>query len=103
MGDTRWPAAPDIPTIDEAGVPGLYLSFWQAFWAPKGTPKDIVARLNGAIVDAFNDPAVRQRLTDLGQDIFPRAQQTPAALAAFHKAEIDKWWPIIRQAGIKGE
>jgi len=103
MGDTRWPAAPDIPTIDEAGVPGLYLSFWQAFWAPKGTPKDIVARLNGAIVDAFNDPAVRQRLTDLGQDIFPRAQQTPAALAAFHKAEIDKWWPIIRQGGIKGE
>ena len=103
MGDTRWPAAPDIPTVDEAGVPGLYLSFWQAFWLPKGTPKEIVARLNAVIVDALNEPAVRQRLTDLGQDLPPRAQQTPEALAAFHKAEIDKWWPIIRQAGIKGE
>src|SRR5262249_20175147 len=67
MGDTRWPAAPDIPTIDEAGVPGLHLSFWQGFWAPKGTPQDIVAKLNAVIVDAFNDPAVRQRLTGLGQ------------------------------------
>ena len=103
MGETRWPVAPDIPTIDEAGVPGLHLSFWQGFWAPKGTPQDIVAKLNAVIVDALNDPAVRQRLTDLGQEIFPRAQQTPEALAAFHKAEIDKWWPIIRQAGIKGE
>jgi len=103
MGETRWPAAPGIPTIDEAGLPGLHLPFWQAVWAPKGTPQEIVTRLNAIIVEALNEPAMRQRLTDLGQDVFPRAQQTPEALAAFHKAEIDKWWPIIRQAGIKGE
>jgi tripartite-type tricarboxylate transporter receptor subunit TctC len=103
MGETRWPAVPEIPTIDEAGLPGLHLPFWQAVWAPKGTPQEIVTRLNAIIVEALNEPAMRQRLTDLGQDVFPRAQQTPDALAAFHKAEIDKWWPIIRQAGIKGE
>jgi len=103
MGETRWPAVPEIPTIDEAGLPGLHLPFWQAVWAPKGTPQEIVTRLNAIIVEALNEPAMRQRLTDLGQDVFPRAQQTPEALAAFHKAEIDKWWPIIRQAGIKGE
>jgi len=103
MGDSRWPAVPEIPTIDEAGLAGLHLPFWQAVWAPKGTPQEIVTRLNAIIVEALNEPAMRQRLTDLGQDVFPRAQQTPEALAAFHKAEIDKWWPIIRQAGIKGE
>jgi tripartite-type tricarboxylate transporter receptor subunit TctC len=103
MGRTRWPAAADVPTIDEAGLPGLYLSFWQAFWLPKRTPRDIVARLNAAVLAALADPAVRQRLTDLGQEIPPPDQQSPEALAAFHKAEIDKWWPIIRQAGIKGE
>jgi len=103
MGETRWPAVPEIPTIDEAGLAGLHLPFWQAVWAPKGTPQEIVTRLNAIIVEALNEPAMRQRLTDLGQDVFPRAQQTPEALAAFHKAEIDKWWPIIRQAGIKGE
>ena len=103
MGDSRWPAVPEIPTIDEAGLAGLHLPFWQAVWAPKGTPQEIVTRLNAIIVEALNEPAMRQRLTDLGQDVFARAQQTPEALAAFHKAEIDKWWPIIRQAGIKGE
>jgi len=101
MGDARWSAAPDVPTIDEAGVPGLHLSFWQAFWAPKTTPKTVIDRLNAAVVAALADPAVRARLVDLGQQLPAREQQTPEALAAFHKAEIEKWWPIIKAAGIK--
>jgi tripartite-type tricarboxylate transporter receptor subunit TctC len=100
---TRMAAAPDIPTADEAGLPGFHISNWFAFWAPKGTPKDIVARLNAATVEALADPTVRQRLTDLGLEIFPPQQQTPEALAAFHRAEIEKWWPIIKAAGIKAE
>jgi len=95
--------APEIPTTDEAGLPGFYFSFWHALWAPKGTPKDIVAKLNGAAAHALADPAVRQKLVDLAQDIFPREQLTPEALAAFQQAEIDKWWPIIKAAGIKAE
>ena len=74
-----------------------------AFFAPQGTPKDLIAKLNGAVVEALADPAVRRRLTDLGQEIFPREQQTPEAPSAFQKAEIEKWWPIIKEAGIKGE
>ena len=97
----RWFAAPDVPMIDEAGVPGLHMPFWHGLWAPKGTPKDIIATLNGAVVDALADPAVRQRLTDLGHEIAPREQQSPAALGAYHKAEIEKWWPIIKEANIK--
>jgi tripartite-type tricarboxylate transporter receptor subunit TctC len=97
----RWFAAPDVPMIDEAGVPGLHMPFWHGLWAPKGTPKDVIATLNGAVVDALADPAVRQRLTDLGHEIAPREQQSPAALAAYHKAEIEKWWPIIKAANIK--
>jgi tripartite-type tricarboxylate transporter receptor subunit TctC len=77
MDKTRWPAAPDVPTIDEAGVPGLHLSYWQALWAPRATPPAIIARLNAAVVDTLADPAVRQRLTELGQDVPPRQQQTP--------------------------
>jgi tripartite-type tricarboxylate transporter receptor subunit TctC len=100
---TRSPSAPDIPTFDEAGVPGLHISIWYGLWAPRGTPKDIVARLNAAVREALADPGVRQRLSELGQIIPPPAQQTPEALAAHHKAEIEKWWPIIKAAGIKVE
>jgi tripartite-type tricarboxylate transporter receptor subunit TctC len=96
-------AAPDIPTVDEAGFPGLYSSVWFGFWAPAKTPKEVIVRLNAATVDALADPAVRARLRDLAQEIFPRAQQTPEALAALQKSEIAKWWPIIKAAGIKGE
>jgi tripartite-type tricarboxylate transporter receptor subunit TctC len=99
----RLSAAPDIPTVDEAGVPGLHVDIWSGLWAPKTTPNDVVARLNGAIVEALADPRIRQRLVDMGQEIFPREQQTPAALAALQKAEIEKWWPIIKAAGIRAE
>jgi tripartite-type tricarboxylate transporter receptor subunit TctC len=100
---TRSPSAPDIPTFDEAGVPGLYVSIWYGLWAPRGTPRDVIARLNAAVRDALADPGVRQRLSDLGQVIPPREQQTPEALATHHKAEIEKWWPLIKAAGIKVE
>jgi tripartite-type tricarboxylate transporter receptor subunit TctC len=99
----RLAAAPEIPTVDEAGFPGLYSSVWFGFWAPAKTPKDAIARLNSATVEALADPAVRGRLGDLAQEIFPREQQTPEALAALQKSEIAKWWPIIKAAGIKGE
>jgi tripartite-type tricarboxylate transporter receptor subunit TctC len=98
---SRIPIAPQIPTTDEAGLPGFYFSFWHAFWVPKGTPKEIVTTLNNALGKALADPATRERLTKIAQEIFPPDQQTPEALAAFHKAEIDKWWPIIKEAGIK--
>jgi tripartite-type tricarboxylate transporter receptor subunit TctC len=98
---SRIPVAPDIPTTDEAGLPGFYFSFWHAFWVPKGTPTEIVTTLNNALTKALADPTTRERLTKIAQEIFPPEQQTPAALAAFHKAEIDKWWPIIKEAGIK--
>jgi tripartite-type tricarboxylate transporter receptor subunit TctC len=97
----RWDAAPDVPTTDEAGIPGLYSSFWHALWAPKGTPREVVVKLNAAVVHALANPAVRQRLTDVGQQIWPREQQTPEALAAHHKAEAEKWWPIVKAANIK--
>jgi tripartite-type tricarboxylate transporter receptor subunit TctC len=99
----RLPAAADIPTVDEAGLPGLYALNWQAVFAPKGTPKDVVTRLNFAIVAGLADPTVRRRLTDIGQEIFPKEQQTPQALAAYQKAEIEKWWPIVKEANIKTE
>jgi tripartite-type tricarboxylate transporter receptor subunit TctC len=90
----------DIPTADETGVPGLYMSGWFGFWAPKGTPQDIIAKLNAATVEALADPAIQKRFTELGLDVAPRAQQTPEGLAAFQKTEIAKWWPIIKDAGI---
>jgi tripartite-type tricarboxylate transporter receptor subunit TctC len=100
---TRQAATPDVPTVDEAGLPGLHTSIWHAMWLPKGTPRDVVMKLNAAIVETLADAAVRQRFTELGQDIPPREQQTPEALFAHHKAEIDKWFPIIRAAGLKAE
>ena len=103
MANTRSAAAPEIPTVDQAGLPGFYVTLWLGLWAPKDTPKDVIAKLNSAVVSALADPAVRTRLSDLGMEIFPRDQQTPEAFAAFQKAEIDKWWPIIKAAGIKGE
>jgi len=99
----RLAAAPEIPTVDEAGLPGFYMAVWHGIWAPKATPKNVVGRLNSAITDALADPAVRQRLADLGQEIPPSEQQTPEALGAHHKAEIEKWWPLIKAAGIKAE
>jgi tripartite-type tricarboxylate transporter receptor subunit TctC len=99
----RLAVAPDIPTADEAGLPGFHISNWYAIFAPKGTPKPIIDILNGAVVNALADPAVRARLADLGYELFPREQQTPEALAAFHKADTEKWWPIIKAAGIRAE
>jgi tripartite-type tricarboxylate transporter receptor subunit TctC len=103
MAKARWAATPDTPTFDEAGVPGLYASFWHGLWAPKGTPKDIIAALNSAVVETLADPSVRRRFADLGHEIWPRDKQTPEALAAQQKAEIEKWWPVVKAANIKGE
>ena len=100
---SRLPAAPDIPSVDEAGLPGFYIAIWQALWLPKGTPPGIVARLNSAVVQALTDPHVVQRFADIVQEIPPRDQQTPEALRALQRAEIDKWWPMIKAAGIKPE
>ncbi len=97
----RWSIAPEIPTVDEAGVPGLYGSYWHGMWVPKDTPKDIVAKLNAAVVAALADPAVKKRFNDFGQELWPRDKQTPEALAAHQKAEIERWWPIIKASGIK--
>jgi tripartite-type tricarboxylate transporter receptor subunit TctC len=95
--------APDVPTTDEAGLPGFYFSFWHALWAPKGTPKPIVDKLNAALRTALANPATHKRLVDLAQEIFPPDQQSPEALRTFQQAEIDKWWPIIKKAGIKAQ
>jgi tripartite-type tricarboxylate transporter receptor subunit TctC len=103
MAKSRWAAAPDVPTIDEAGVSGLYASFWHGLWAPKGTPKEMILKINAAVRAALADATVRKRFADQGQDIPPTDQQTPEALAAQQKAEIEKWWPIIRSANLKNE
>jgi tripartite-type tricarboxylate transporter receptor subunit TctC len=100
---TRLASAPDIPTVDEAGLPGFYTANWTAFWMPRGTPKEIIAKLNASVVSALADANVRARLTDLGQEIAPRELQTPEALGALQRAEIEKWWPLIKAANIKAE
>jgi tripartite-type tricarboxylate transporter receptor subunit TctC len=96
----RLATAPDIPTTDEAGLPGFYFTFWHALWVPKGTPKEVVAKLNGALRAALADPDLKAKLTALAQDIFPPEEQTPEALAKFQRAQIEKWWPVIKAAGI---
>jgi tripartite-type tricarboxylate transporter receptor subunit TctC len=103
MAKARLRTAPDVPTVDEAGLPGLYMATWEAVWAPKGTPARVVARLNAAIVDALADPAVEARLANIGEEIFPRDQRTPGSLAALHKAELEKWWPVIKAANVTAE
>jgi len=99
----RSATAPDIPTVEEAGLPGLRTSLWYGLWAPKGTPQAVIGRLNAAVVEALVDPAVQKRLIELGLEIVPRDQQTPEALLALQRADIAKWWPIIKAANIKGE
>jgi tripartite-type tricarboxylate transporter receptor subunit TctC len=100
LSEKRSASMPEIPTADETGVPGLYMSGWFGFFAPKGTPKDVIAKLNAATVEALADPALQKRFAELGLDVASREQQTPAGLAALQKAEIVKWWPIIKDAGI---
>jgi tripartite-type tricarboxylate transporter receptor subunit TctC len=101
LGEERWPMSPNTPTMIESGVPGLSISFWHGLWTTKGTPQNVVARLDKAVQTALADADVRKRIEALGQIIFPSTQQNPAALAAYNKAEIDKWWPIIKAADIK--
>jgi tripartite-type tricarboxylate transporter receptor subunit TctC len=103
MAKTRWFAAPDVPTTDEAGVPGVYVGTWHGIWGPKNTPPEVVARVNAAANAAMADPATQQRIADLGMTLPPADQRTPAAFAVFHKAEVDKWYPIVKAAGIKAE
>jgi len=99
--DKRIESASDIPTVDEAGLPGFHMTLWSGLWVPKDTPKEIVARLNAAAVDALNDPAVRKQLENLGLQMPPKDQLTPAALGDWQKAEITKWWPMIKAANVK--
>jgi tripartite-type tricarboxylate transporter receptor subunit TctC len=101
MAMSRLGVAPEVPTVDEVGLAGLYLPYWHGLWAPKATPVAIIARLNSAVVDALADPTVRARLADIGQEIFPANQQTPEALGALQKSSMEKWWPIIKAANIK--
>jgi tripartite-type tricarboxylate transporter receptor subunit TctC len=102
-GRTRLPSSPDIPTADEAGLPGFFASLWYGLWVPRDTPKDVIAKLNATLVQVLADPAVKKRLDDLGIQITPLAQQSPEALRAFQKAEAERWWPIIRASNIKAE
>jgi tripartite-type tricarboxylate transporter receptor subunit TctC len=100
---TRLATAPDVPTTDEAGLPGFYRSIWIGLWLPKGAPRDVVGKISAAVQLAMVEPRLRTRIAELGQEIFPREQQTPEALAALEATEIDKWWPLIKAANVKGE
>ena len=100
---SRLASAPEIPSVDEAGMPGFYIAVWHGLWVPKGTPPEAIAKLTAAVQETLADPAIQKRLAELGQDIPTREQQTPEGLAAHHKAEIEKWWPIIKAANIKAE
>ena len=101
MSSRRFETAPDIPTVDEAGLPGFYTSNWLALFAPKRTPKNIIDKLNAVVVDALADATVRARLAEQGMETFPREQQTPEALRALQRADIEKWWPLIKELGLK--
>lgn len=101
LAKNRLAAVPDVPTSDDAGLSGFYSSIWMGLWAPKGTPRSIVAKLNAAVTDALADPAVSKRLIELGHELFPAEQRSPEALAVFQKSEADKWWPIVKAAGVK--
>jgi len=103
MSKSRLTGAPQIPSVDEAGLPGFYDSVWSGIWAPKGTSAAIIDKLNAAVVAAVDDQTVRERLTALGRVLFPREQTTPQVLATLQRTEIEKWWPIIKAAGIRGE
>jgi tripartite-type tricarboxylate transporter receptor subunit TctC len=103
LSPRRSQVMPDIPTADESGVRGLYASGWFGLFAPKGTPNDVIGKLNGAMVETLADPAIRARLAELGLDVAAPEQQTPQGIAQFYKAEVDKWWPILKAANIKGE
>jgi len=100
---SRLTLAPDIPTVTEIGLPRLQMTSWYGVWAPSGTATTVIGKLNDALVDTLADPGVRSRLAVLGQEIFPREQQTPEALRAHHRAEIEKWWPILKEANVKAE
>ena len=100
---TRLAVAPNVPTVDEAGLPGFYMSVWHGLWTSKGTPKEAIQKVNAAALEALADATVRQRLTDLGQELPAKERLTPEALGAYQKAEIEKWWPIVKAAGIKVE
>jgi tripartite-type tricarboxylate transporter receptor subunit TctC len=103
MSKSRWRPLPDVPTMEETGASDTYIAFWQGMWAPKGTPQPIIAKVADAVARAFADPAVIKRLTELGQDLPSRDQISPQALAAYHKSEIEKWWPLIKGANIRVE
>ena len=103
LSDKRMPAAPEVPTIDEAGVPGLHIAPWQAIWAPKNTPAPVIATLNAAVSKALEDPTIRRQLENQGYELGSPEKRTPEYLTRFHQAEIEKWWPLVRAAGAQAK
>jgi tripartite-type tricarboxylate transporter receptor subunit TctC len=102
-GRTRLPSSPEIPTVDEAGLPGFFASLWYGLWVPKDTPRDIIAKLNATLMRVLADSSVQKRFDELGIQISPPDQQSPEALRAFQKAEMERWWPVLKAANIKAE